>query len=122
MPAEIELQKLGNAGLDSLIPGIVGYATHIQTILPFYSDQASPLVTHCLYCTAKRLIGVENARAVRTFTLIKETLYKLRSKWMVAGKQRSERFSILANNNSGEYLKILEDIESSISIPGRVYA
>ena len=85
LPAETELQELGNAGWDSLIPVIVSYATHIQTILPFYSDQASPLVTHCLYCTAKRLIGIGNARDVQAFTLIKETFYKLRSKWMVAG-------------------------------------
>jgi hypothetical protein len=85
LPVETELEELGKAGLDSLIPGIVNYATHIQTILPLYSDQASPLVTHCLYCTAKRLVGIVNARAVRALTLIKETFYKLLSKWMVAG-------------------------------------
>ena len=77
---------MGNSGLNALVPEVVGYATHIQTILPYHIDQASPLITNCLYGTAKRLIGIANPESLLALSIIKETLHKLCSRWAVAGK------------------------------------
>lgn len=83
---EKELQELGNSGLDALVPEVVAYAAHIQTILPYHIDQASPLITNCLYGTAKRLIRIANPDSFRALSFIKETLHRICSRWTVAGK------------------------------------
>ena len=77
---------MGTSGLDALITEVVGYAGHIQMILPFYIDQASPLMTNCLYRTAKRLVGVTTPASCSALPFIKETLHELSSRWTVAGK------------------------------------
>jgi hypothetical protein len=94
-PEDKELQELGSSGLDALVAEVVDYASHIQTVISFYLDHASPLVTHCLYHTAKRLIGAASPDSLRAFTFIKETLQKLSLRWMVAGERSVEIFGSL---------------------------
>lgn len=77
---------MGSTGLDALVPEVVSYAGHIQTIIPFHIDQASPLINNCLYRTAKRLIGMSNDDYFDSLSFVKETLHKLSSRWSVAGK------------------------------------
>ena len=89
VPEEKELQEMGATGLDNLVSEVISYAGHIQTIIAFYMDQASPLITTCLYKTAKRLIGLLNPDSLVALTFIKETLEKLSMRWSVAGKLRA---------------------------------
>lgn len=88
IPAEKELQELGAVGLYSLVPLVIDYAIHVQTILPYNIDQASPFVCNCLYRFAVWLSGAtdisprsNNAKALRS---VKDALHKLGSRWMVA--------------------------------------
>lgn len=82
---EVALRELGTTGLEALLPEVANYAAHIQKILPYYIGQTSPLIMHCLYATAKRVLTTANIDHFHASLLIKETLEKLRPKWMVAG-------------------------------------
>jgi hypothetical protein len=82
-PEEKDLQELGNTGLDNLVNDIVTFATHIQMILPYNLDQASPLVANCLYRIAVRLSKKSNPEPPLALDYMKETLYKLGARWRV---------------------------------------
>ncbi|KUJ19923.1 uncharacterized protein LY89DRAFT_731169 [Mollisia scopiformis] len=98
LPEEEGLRDLGVSGLHGLIPLITEYAIHIQTILPYNIDQASPFICNCLYRFAVWISGMADASAksnnTRAIKLARDTLEKLSQRWMVA-----------------EYLKILDDFE-----------
>ncbi len=87
---EFALKELGTSGISRLLPNVVAYASHIQTILPFNSDQVSPLVIHCLYRCAFRLLEStpksQHEDANQDLSIILTTLRKLDQKWRLAGK------------------------------------
>ncbi|PVH85585.1 hypothetical protein DL98DRAFT_48816 [Cadophora sp. DSE1049] len=101
LTAELELNELGISGLNSLVPHIALYTTHIQTIVPYNLGQASPLICHCLYRMAVWIssLSTENMRPDYSKLLhsTRETLAKLNMRWQVAGA----------------YLKMLNYIESA---------
>lgn len=92
LPAEKELQELGTNGLDALLSEVIAYATHIQMILPYNTDQASPFILNCLYRTAVMLSKSPSSNPT-ALDCMKQTMYKLGSRWRLAL----------------EYLKLLED-------------
>jgi hypothetical protein len=90
-----ELRQFGSAGLHSLVPKLDAYSHHIQSILPYNIDQASPLIANCLYRMAVWLTDLPDDRSrpdyPATLNLIKNTLSKLALRWKVAGKKHSAR-------------------------------
>jgi hypothetical protein len=77
------------SGLQALVPMMLNYAMHIQTILPYNIDQVSPLVCNCFYRLAVWLSGSIDVNAqsqnIEAIKAMKETLQKLGKRWMVAG-------------------------------------
>jgi len=84
-----DLCVFGTAGLHAIVPKLDAYATHIQSILPYNIDQASPLVANCLYRMAVWLSALEGDMSKETYSaslnLMKDTLLKLALRWKVAG-------------------------------------
>jgi hypothetical protein len=93
--AESNLQKLGISGLNALVSEVVAFSTHIQVILPFNIDQASPLVANCLYRMALRLTRNPKAESEHIPTYIKDTLRKLGDRWRVASKKADPDLHII---------------------------
>src|SRR5450756_280611 len=85
-----DLCQFGSAGLHSLVPKLDAYARHIQSILPYNINQASPLIANCLYRMAVWLSDLSEDMAKpeysTTFNLMKATLSKLALRWRVARK------------------------------------
>jgi hypothetical protein len=91
LSAEIELRELGISGLQSLVPMLAEYALHIQTIISYNLDQASPLIANCLYRMAVSISEMTNDSTNQDYLItlnsVKETLSKLSPRWNVAGMQ-----------------------------------
>ena len=85
-----DLCQFGSAGLHSLVSKLDAYARHIQSILPYNIDQASPLIVNCLYRMAVWLSDlsedITKLDYSATLNLIKATLSKLALRWRVASK------------------------------------
>jgi hypothetical protein len=85
-----DLCQFGSGGLHSLVPRLGAYASHIQSILPYSLDQASPLIANCLYRMAVWLSGLSadiiKPHYATTLNLMNDTLSKLIFRWKVAGK------------------------------------
>lgn len=85
-----DLCQFGSGGLHSLVPRLGAYASHIQSILPYSLDQASPLIANCFYRMAVWLSGLSGDMVKphysTTLGLMNETLSKLVLRWKVAGE------------------------------------
>ncbi|KAH7393285.1 hypothetical protein BKA64DRAFT_82589 [Cadophora sp. MPI-SDFR-AT-0126] len=103
LTAELELNELGISGLNSLVPHVTAYTTHIQTVLPYNLGQASPLICHCLYRMAVWILSLSAEMMRPEYSKLlhctRETLLKLSMRWQVAGA----------------YLKMLNHMELSSS-------
>ncbi len=88
--SEMALIELGTSGISCLFLKVVAFASHIQTILPFNSDQVSPLVIHCLYRCAVRILEstpkLQHEYTNQDLSIVMTTLRKLDQKWRLAGK------------------------------------
>jgi hypothetical protein len=85
-----DLCQFGTAGLHTLVPKLDAYARHVQSILPYNADQASPLIANCFYRMAVWLSDPSDEPArpdySGTLDLMKATLSKLALRWKVASK------------------------------------
>jgi hypothetical protein len=67
------------------------YALHIQTIISYNLDQASPLIAHCLYRMAVSISEMTNDSTNQDYLItlnsMKDTLSKLSPRWNVASMQ-----------------------------------
>jgi hypothetical protein len=115
LSAEIELRELGISGLQSLVPMLAEYALHIQTIISYNLDQASPLIANCLYRMAVSISDMTNDSINQDYLItlnsMKDTLSKLSPRWNVAGMQVRLLNLEVADKFSGEYVEILEDFD-----------
>jgi hypothetical protein len=91
MSAEIELREMGISGLQSLVPMLAEYALHIQTIISYNPDQASPLIANCLYRMGVSIFEMTSDSTNQDYLIVlnsmKDTLSKLSPWWNVAGMQ-----------------------------------
>ena len=87
--------NLGPLGSTLLVPKFDAYARHIQSILPYNLDQASPLIANCLYRMAVWISDLREDIMIKSYSatlnLIKETLLRLGLRWKVAGKLESAK-------------------------------
>jgi len=88
LSAEIELQELGTSRVSALVPDVVVFAGHVQMILPYNTDQASPLVAHCFYRGAVLALKNLTPECAKVFGYMKETLRILGCRWGVAREKQ----------------------------------